>query len=242
MHPSPLWSVGVSSQQECGSSNGGNSRSGRKRGQHNSTAIKQWKPSVNYMKHQGMTSYSGQQNFYGCGCGRKKHAVFVSVRVANHHNSGLRCRACERNSSKWEDLLYCVLDAEQSVEMYAAEACSLAKPARPVVCGDKVLCVERKKWDVMLAKPHGLLIEVQGEGHSQRLVTKRNNTDGSLAERLAKDSLYADEAIAQGWSVLWLCVQQGITRLKPHKAKWSAKLKEAVAHVKAGGEPRMFVA
>lgn len=241
MHPSPLWSAGVNSRQECGSSSGDSNTRGRKRGQHSSTAIEQWKPQVNYMKHQSMNSYSRHQNFYGCSCG-KKHAVFVSVRVANNHNNGLRCRVCERKSSKWERLLYCVLDDEQSVEMYAAEACSLAQPARPVVCGDEVLCVQKKRWDVMLAKPVGLLIEVQGEGHSQRLVTKRNNTDSSLAERQAKDSLYADEAIAQGWSVLWLCVREEVKTAKHLRPIWSAKLKEAVAHVKAKGEPRMFVA
>jgi hypothetical protein len=94
--------------------------------------------------------------------------------------------------------LYDLCDAEELIELYAVEAHSLDKPAAPVECEGMRVCPESKPWDVTVAAPEGLLIEMQGEGHSSSLVAKANNTDSSLAEMQLKDSLYAEEAMRQG--------------------------------------------
>lgn len=99
---------------------------------------------------------------------------------------------------------------------------------------------ESKRWDVAVARPEGLLIEMQGEGHSSRLVAKANNTDSSLAERQLKDSLYAEEAMRQGWSVLWLWVDGRITCPRQQAQQWAAQLKRAMVHVTQRGTPELF--
>ena len=93
-----------------------------------------------------------------------------------------------------------------------------------------------------IAAPGGLLIEMQGQGHSTRLLTKANNTDSSLAERKLKDWLYAQEALRQGWSVLWLWVDECISSPRAQAALWAKQLHRAVAHVKGGGCAQLFCA
>ena len=88
----------------------------------------------------------------------------------------------------------------------------------------------------------GLLIEMQGQGHSTRPVTKANSTEGSLAERKQRDWLYAEEAMRQGWSVLWLWVDEAVTSRDAQAALWAQQLQRAMAHVKARHAPQLFVA
>ena len=168
--------------------------------------------------------------------------VYRGVRSANHSATALRCRVCSGEGSKWEQHLYCTLDKEDSVVLYAVEACSVAKPAEPIMCDNVRVHPEKKRWDATIVAPSGLLIEMQGEGHSSKLVSKANNTDSTMAERQLKDWLYADAAMQQGWSVLWLCVDESITSQDAQAARWAAQLRNAVAHVKGGGTPQLFVA
>jgi hypothetical protein len=167
--------------------------------------------------------------------------VYLGVRTANHNGAAFRCRVCGGHGSGWERVLYELCDAEQLVQLYAAEAHSLDKPAKPFESEGVRVCPEAKRWDVAVAAPEGLLIEMQGEGHSSRLVAKPNSTDSSLAERRLKDWLYAQEAIRQGWSVLWLWVDERSTNRTALADLWTAQLRHAVAHVKAGGPPQLFV-
>lgn len=135
-----------------------------------------------------------------------------------------------------------MLDNEQLIERYAVEACSLAKPAQPVMCQSVLLHPHMKRWDALVAAPSGLLIEMHGEGHSSRLVCKANKTDSTMVERQLKDWLYAEEAMRQGWSVLWLWVDERITCPRAQAAIWATQLRKAVAYVKANGAPQLFVA
>ena len=154
----------------------------------------------------------------------------------------MACRVCGGRGSKPERVLYAVADAEVLVEQYAVEACSLAKPADPVMCDNVRVHPEKKRWDATIVAPSGLLIEMQGESHSSRLVSKANNTDSTMAERQLKDWLYAQEALRQGWSVLWLWVDECISSPRAQAALWAKQLHRAVAHVKGGGAPQLFVA
>jgi hypothetical protein len=154
--------------------------------------------------------------------------------------TALNCRVCLGGGSKWEHLLYDLLDKEELVELYAVEAFSLSKPAQPVMQEGVVVHPEEKRWDVTLVVPGGLLIEMHGEGHNTRLLSKANNTDSSLAERRLKDWLYAQTALDQGWSVLWLWVHEGITSDSSQVGNWAKLLHKAVLHVQAQGAPQLF--
>jgi hypothetical protein len=60
-----------------------------------------------------------------------------------------------------------VLDALDLVGLFAVELCSLVQSEAVCLQGD-VIHPNRKWWDVAILQPMGLLVEVQGEGHSQR--------------------------------------------------------------------------
>lgn len=222
---------------------GGKGTAGRKRGQHSSTAVVRCCKTINSTAHTDHTSYSQQQLYYDCSCQPgKKHVVYLGVRTANHNDSALDCHVCAKKGSKWEGMLYDLCDTEELIELYAVEAHSLDKPAAPVEREGVRVCPESKPWDVAVAAPEGLLIETQGEGHSSRLVAKANNTDSSLAERQLKDTLYAEEAITQGWSVLWLWVDERISCPHEQAQRWAAQLKRAMVHVTQRGAPQLFEA
>ena len=222
---------------------GGARKAGRPRQQHSSTAVSRCHQTVNPTAHADHASYSQQQLYYSCSCQPgTKHVVFLGVRTANHNGTALDCPVCAGKGSSWERVLYELCDAEQLIELYAVEAHSLNKPAQVVERDGVRVWPEAKRWDVTVAMPGGLLIEMQGQGHSSRLLTKANNTDSSLAERHAKDWLYAQEALRQGWSVLWLWVDEAVSSREIQAARWAQQLKRAVAHVKGGGAAQMFVA
>ena len=198
---------------------------------------------VNAAAHADHTSYSQQQLYYNCsGRPGTKHVVFLGVRTANHNETALNCRVCGSKGSSWERVLYDLCDAEQLIELFAVEAHSLNKPEHAVESEGVTVCPASKRWDVTVAVPRGLLVEMQGQGHSSRLLTKANNTDSSLAERRLKDWLYAEEAMRQGWSVLWLWVDEEISNKATLAALWAEQLHRAVAHVKSEGAPTLFVA
>jgi hypothetical protein len=147
---------------------------------------------------------------------------------------------CSSDGSKWELLLYDLLDKEQLIELYAVEAFSLAKPTHPLTQNGVLVHPEKKRWDVTVVVPGGLLIEMHGEGHSSRLLTKANNIDCSLAERHLRDWLYARAAMEQGWSVLWLWVNEDVACDSAEQSVWAQQLQQAVVHVQAKGLPQLF--
>lgn len=181
---------------EQGSSGG---RAGRPRAQHSDTAVERCDKSINVVTHEDQPSYSEQQLYYNCDCRPgSKHVVYRGVRSANHSKTALKCRVCSSGGSKWERLLYDLLDKEQLIQLYAVEAFSLAKPTHPMTQNGVLVHPEKKRWDVTVVVPGDLLIEMHGEGHSSRLLTKANNTDCNLAERHLRDWLYAVAAMEQG--------------------------------------------
>lgn len=222
---------------------GGARKAGRKRGQHSSTAVSRCHKTINPTAHIDHASYSQQQLYYNCSCQPgTKHVVYMGVRTANHNGTAVDCTVCAGKGSSWESVLYGLCDAEPLIELYAVEAHSLNEPAHVVERDGVRVWPQAKPWDVALATPGGLLIEMQGQGHSSRLLTKANNTDSSLAERHAKDWLYAEEAIRQGWSVLWLWVDETVRSRQIQAARWAQQLTRAVAHVKGGGCAQLFCA
>lgn len=131
-------------------------------------------------------------------------------------------------------------DKEELIKVYAVEACSLSKQEEVEVCEGISIYPSRKRWDLTVLAPHGLLVEMMGEGHSSRLVSKANNTDDSTSTRQRRDYAYADAAVKRGWSVLWLWVEKGDPSFRRTRRKWAAKLREALKHVIAERKPKLF--
>lgn len=241
----PLWfSAGAQAQQQHGGGGGVSKKAGRPRGQHSQRAEQAWQAIVNHMHHGSLPSCSTHQNTYklGCSAGEQpsKHCAYVSVRAANTSATALSCRVCSSRGSKPERVLYDVADAEELVELYAVEACSLPGMGRVDVGGGVVVCPGRKRWDLAMVAPDGLLVEVMGQGHSSRLVTKPNSTDDSMGTRQRKDYAYAHAAVGRGWSVLWLWVEEDDPSLTRSAERWAAQLKQALMYVIGGGEPMLI--
>ena len=196
------------------------------------------------MQHGSLPYCSTHQNTYkvACAVGQQlsKHRAYVSVRAANTTSSALRCRVCGGRGSKPERVLYAAADAEVLVEQYAVEACSLSKRGAVRVCEGIEVHPSRKRWDLTVVTPAGLLVEVMGQGHSSRLVTKPNNTDDSIGTRQLKDLAYTKAAVGKGWSVLWLWVEDDDPSFSRSSKVWAAQLREALMYVIGGGKPMLF--
>lgn len=199
---------------------------------------------VNHMLHSSLPSCSTHPNHYKLWCADgeqpSKHCAFMSVRAANSSSTELSCHVCDGKGSEPEQALYAVADAEELIELYAVEACSIVKAGCVEVCDTIQVYPSRKRWDLTVVTPHGLLVEVMGQGHRSRLVTKLNNTDDSISTRQRKDFAYADAAIKQGWSVLWLWVENDDPSCRRIAKKWAAQLREALMYVVDQGKPRLF--
>jgi hypothetical protein len=225
-------------------SSGDSKKVGKPRGEHDQQAVECWQPGVNHLVHHSMPSHSTHKNHYKLQCtaaGKPtKHSTFVSVRSANTSSSALSCRVCAKKGSQPEKVLYALADGEELIELYGVECCCLTKKECVEVCDGVVVHPNRKRWDLVTVMPHGLLVEVMGQGHNNRLVTKQNSTEDSMAVRQLKDCAYAQAAIEQGWSVLWLWVNELDPSPSRRAAKWAAQLREAVLHVRAEGTPTLF--
>jgi hypothetical protein len=202
---------------------------GRPVGPHSDTALAATADGLNQFDQQRLPSYSSHKVFYKCSCGEPKHVVFVGVRSANHSLTALQCHVCESRtkpgSSSWEKELYTLCDQEALITEYSAEACSLPVPKVVEVLEGEVIHVHLKRWDVTVpavTAPHGLLIEMQGQGHSTRLMSKAKGSDSNMAARQPKDAALRDEALAQGWSVLWLVVDEDVKPIEIMLDRWAA--------------------
>ena len=196
------------------------------------------------MQHSSLPSCSTQPNHYKLRCtvGEQpsKHCGFMSVRVANTSTTALSCHVCDGEGTEPERVLYAVADAEELIELYAVEACSVVKAVCVEVCDTIKVYPSSKRWDLTTVAPNGLLVEMMGQGHSSRLVTKANNTDDSISTRQRRDFAYADAAIQQGWSVLWLWVEDDDPGFSRSAEKWAAQLREALMYVIGKGRPMLF--
>lgn len=199
-------------------------------------------PGVSHMQHNKLPRYDEHQSFYKTACKVPQHCVFISARTANTSPTAFRCHMCDsRQPSSHEQDLYDLCAEENCIELFAAEGYCLHK-GEPLQFGhNDVLCPSKKPWDVVIAKPHGLLIEMQGQGHSSKLMTKHNNKDSSIDEKQDRDMAYAQEAVRQGWSVLWLWVDDYHHELHGRRTVWAAQIRQAMAHVVSGQKPKLFV-
>jgi len=224
----------------------GTKKRGRPRKDHDEAAIAKWEQGSNAMLLSSKAAYSMDKGVFMCDCGHEKHRMFVSVRVANKRPTCV-CHVCtvlstNEGSSSYERLVYRLCEAEDLIETYAVEACAVSESGELEVCDGTTACVSKKRWDVMVLGPASLLIEIQGEGHSTKLVTKHNCSDSSMAARRHRDELYAEAAIRAGFSVLWLEVPGVKTTERALSKAWRAQLKNAVAYVTGNNPPKLMKA
>lgn len=245
MRPSLWWSAGVVMATARDITEGTNTKKrGRPRKAHDDQALHNWESGSNAMLLESKPAYSMDKGVYTCDCMHAKHRMFVSVRVANKRPACV-CHVCrvlgtDVKSSKYERLVYTLCDAEELIEAFAVEACAVSEVGEVEVCDGSTACVSKKRWDVMVLTPANLLIEVQGQGHSTKLVTMPNSSDSSMEARHHRDEIYAEAAVRAGCCVLWLEVGSTDTPLRVLRKAWAAELKHAVAYVRDNHPPKLM--
>lgn len=149
------------------------------------------------------------------------------------NSRSLSCRVCAGQGSSLEQLAYKILDQSTAVGAFAVEAYAVSGQVQHE---GQLLQVNRHAWDVVLLQPAGLLIEVQGEQHSSKLMTKRNCQDSSLSSRISRDHALAAAALEAEFCVLWLSPGKERNR----KARWTRAIKLALQHLQEKKQCKLF--
>lgn len=188
------------------------------------------------------TAYSRDKVFLWSKCGLAKHCRYVALDTASRSQQALDCHVCKGGRSQYEGVLYGLLNSEPLIELYAVETFSLVSSGQIKLPTGREFTCGRKPWDAMTVSPPNLLIEVQGEQHAHKHDTRANNRDHHLGERRHLDAAMAEAAVAAGFTVLWLCVEEGADVATGHATKWAVALRQAVKHVIAGHNPKLLIA
>lgn len=106
---------------------------------------------------------------------------------------------CSCKGSQHERIAYAILDQLPCIKHYAVEVYAdrdvreLAARHHPT---------SKHAWDVMVAPPYKVLIEVHGEQHTSKLDTRSNSIDSCLSSRATRDHALAAAAVEAGYSVM----------------------------------------
>lgn len=147
------------------------------------------------------------------------------------------CYICSGKGSAHEQLFYEIADEEPLLQLHAVESAVIhTKRLLSIPGSNSKLHLNRHRWDMVTLRPSGLLVEVQGEGHTDKEDTRQHSRGDTLAIRQSKDSRLANAAKRLGWSVL--AVYPGDKRGR--KQRWAAGLRVALEHVAALQKPRLF--
>lgn len=186
-------------------------------------------------------AYSRDKVAVQCKCGCNKHCRFMGVQSIRRNPDAFACRVCKGEGSSHEKLLYELMDNEEQIGLYVVESHWITSTVETDETTGQTLDVGRHMWDAVTLRPPSLVIEVQGEGHRSKLITKPKNPEGSLAERVHRDDVLAAAAQAAGFSIVVLYADDSLSR-EALAAKWAQALHEAVVHVAAGLPPNRFSA
>jgi hypothetical protein len=181
------------------------------------------------------TVYSGTKLVFRCKCGNSKHMAYLAVDTVMRNAGVVQCRVCRGRGSDYEQEAYSVLDTITEIQAYAVEAHAVTSST---VLADLAESLGQHPWDVMLLKPGKVLIEVQGEQHTHKDDTRRNNRGATVADQHCRDTQLADAAVAAGFAVVWLVPGDSVGR----SLRWRAAIKLAVADMQAHKAPRLYVA
>lgn len=179
------------------------------------------------------TAHSSDQFVFARpGC-KQKHRRFLSMDRVTRVGGHLHCRVCAGGGSSYEQQCYKLLDRMVDIQAYAVEACAV--PGKVQFQGG-VLHVGKHKWDVVLLQPAKVLIAVQGEQHTSKEDTRRNNRGHDLADQKARDMALAQAAISSGYHVVWLHPgdRRGLS------ARWQVAIQAAIDAVRARQAPKLY--
>lgn len=190
-------------------------------------------------------AYSTCKEVYACSCEHPKHCRYFGRQVTQRGPDPFACGVCGGTGqapSSYEEQVYALLDDEPLVKRYAVQVHPLSGVVAVLTpFGVVELKLSKHRFDAYIVDPANLLIEVQGEGHIDKLVTKPKNPDATLKERWARDEALAKAAQDAGFSILQLHADGAGSKAKA-PSTWKAQLQQALQHVQAGNAPKLFVA
>ena len=157
----------------------------------------------------------------------------LSCQRVTRSSKSLGCRVCAGKGSSLEQLAYRILDQHKAIEAYAVEAYAVAGTLEHE---GAQLNVNRHSWDVVTLQPPNLLLEVQGQQHSTKLLTKAKCRDSSLISRSSRDRALAAAAADAGFHVLWLTPGKERGR----KARWTRAIQVVLQHMQAQDTPKLY--
>lgn len=172
-------------------------------------------------------AWSHSKAVFKSSCKCYKHFRYLSCQRTARCNRSLACRICQGKGSSLEKLLYSILNKSAAVHAYAVEAYAVQGQNQHE--GENVQ-LNRHPWDAALLQPAQLLIEVQGEQHSTKLLTKAGCTDISLSSRSSRDEALRAGAVQQGFYVLWLL--PGEERGRHQRSSWTRAIHAMLQKVK----------
>lgn len=136
--------------------------------------------------------------------------------------------------SQHECMAYRILYQLQCISKFAVEAYAVTGQFKLM---GKHVQVSRHAWDVVTAPPLRILIEVQGEQHTQKHDSRTNNADADLADRMNRDQALAAAAVDAGFYVVWLVPGPGRGR----EQRWRNLIQQAVADQLRNKPPKLYV-
>jgi hypothetical protein len=200
-------------------------------------ATAQLVPGQNVLEPSSYTAYGNNQLVISCNCRHSKHARLLQCQSVTRSSNATACHVHAGKGSAHEQEFYEVADREPLLTLYAVEAAAISKNIQLSIPGSRAkLHLNKKRWDLVSLTPPNLLVEVQGEYHTNKQDTRKNNRGDTVEDRQTKDSRLACAAVKEGYSVLWLFPGDKCGR----SARWAEALRQALQHVQANRKAKLF--
>lgn len=225
--PVCLWSADVAGVHK------GSGRRGRPPSQHSAAATSSFSQEYSSKDIGQLLSWSTEKLVFQSSCKHKKHKRLLSCQRIKRTSEALLCRVCRKQGSSLEKLLYLILNQLACIYAFAVEAYAVSGEIQHE---GETVNLGRHSWDVLTIDPAKLLIEVQGQQHSTKLMTKRNCRDSSLSSRASRDRALAKAAVEAGFYVLWLDAGEERGR----KARWTAAIKQVLSDMADKKPPQLY--
>lgn len=209
------------------------SNRGRPREQFSAAAKSSFLSNLNAAALESNPSHSLTKQWFSSSCGHNKHVRYLSCQRVQVSNAALNCRVCMGKGSQHECMAYSILNQLQCISKFAVEAYAVTGQ---FMHNGKHVQVSRHAWDVVTAPPLKLLIEVQGEQHTQKHDTRTNNADADLVDRMNRDHALAAAAVDAGFYVVWLV--PGSERGR--QQRWRNLIQQAVADQLQNKPPKLY--
>lgn len=193
---------------------------------------------LNHGPIEGEASYSTAKRVFKSSCAVAEHVRYLACQQVTRTSAALHCRVCEGKGSSYEQEAYKACNQLKCIKAWAVEAYALHGQ---IEHQGEVLDLGRHSWDIMVVKPAGVLIEVQGEQHISKLNTQPKSHDTSLDLRASRDYVLAAAAQHAGFNVVWLCPGNP-SQQRGRQRRWRAAIMRAVDDKVNGKAPKLYMA